>query len=164
MEAINKKIKQNITIAYKKYINPIYMNIEEYSHIMNIIPKEVEENEEIHLFEKKISDGYEEIINAIKEFCEKLKNISKTLNLNEDDSQGKLQKFIKNVLDNSFDALEKMFKWFEKDKENNANNYAIYTDYIKKLEEFYIIINKEIDYYNKKKKYIWKKHLNMKFF
>ena len=37
MEAINKKMRYNKTVSYKKNINPLYMNIEEYAIIMEKI-------------------------------------------------------------------------------------------------------------------------------
>lgn len=150
METITKK-RHNKTIAYKKNTIPIYMNIEEYSKMMDLTQKEAEKNKEIHLFEEKISNIYEEIKNAINEFCEKLKRISKTLDPNENDSKGKLQKIICNLLDNSSDALDKIMKKFDEYKENSDNNALIYTDYSKKLDEFYKSINQKIDDYNKKK-------------
>ena len=149
MEAINKKSRHTKTVSYKKNINPIYMNIEEYSKIMEIIPKEVEKNKEIHFFEEKISAVYEEINKAINEFCNKMKLILKSLNPNEDDTEGKLQKIIYNIVEDGSKALETIVQRFENDKENNAK---IYTDYSKKLDEFYKSINHKIDDYDKKRK------------
>ena len=149
MEAISKKSRHTKTVSYKKNINPLYMNIEEYSKIMEIIPKEVEKNKEIHFFEEKISGVYEDINKAINEFCNKMKLILKSLNPNEDDTEGKLQKIIRSILDEGSNALENIVKRFENDKENNTK---IYTDYSKKLDEFYKSINQKIDDYDKKRK------------
>ena len=148
MEAINKKHRHNKTVAYKKTVNPLYMSIEEYAKIMDIIPKEVEKNKEILLFEEKISNIYEEINNAIIEFCDKMRQISKKLNPNDDDNEGKLQKIINNILINGSDALENIVQRFEKDKENNKIN----TDYNKMLEEFYKNVTDKIDDFDKKRK------------
>ena len=83
-------------------------------------------------FNKEINP--EEINKAIKEFCNKMKQISKSLNPNDDDSEGKLQKIIYNIVEDGSKALETIVQRFENDKENNAK---IYTDYSKKLDEFY---------------------------
>ena len=145
MEMINKKIRHNKTITYKKNINPLLMSIEEYSKIMDIIPKEIEKNKEIHSFEETISNIYDEINNTINDFCDKMRQISKKLNPSDDDNEGKLQKIINNILISGSDALEKSVKRFENDKENNSK---INTDY----EEFYKSITGKIDDYDKKRK------------
>ena len=148
MEVINKIHRHNKTVTFKKNINPLYLSIEEYAKIMDIIPKEVEKNKEINSFEETISNIYEEINNAIIEFYEKMRQISKKLNPNDNDNEGKLQKIINNILVNGSDALENIAQRFENDKENNK----IYTDYYKKLEEFYKKVTDKIDDYDKKRK------------
>ena len=149
MEIINKRMRHTKTIAYKKTVNPLYMNIDEYAKIMEIIPKEVESNKEIHLFEEKISLIYEDINNTINEFCDKMRQIAKQLVPNDDDSEGKLQTIINNILQKSSASLENIVQKFESDKENNSK---IYTDYSKKLDDFYKIIANKVDEYNTKKK------------
>ena len=79
MEKSNKKLKHAKSINYKKYINNNLMNIAEYSKTMDRICKEFEKNKEIHEFEEKIFDIFEDIKTVTNEYCDKIRLISKQL-------------------------------------------------------------------------------------
>ena len=116
MDKSHKKQKIHKSINYKKFVNPLLTNIEEYNRAMNLIPKELDKNNEMRDLEEKLFDIYEEIKMATNEYCEKLRQISKELNPNEKNNEGKIQKVIYDILIYSIEELEIAMKSFKKKK------------------------------------------------
>ena len=150
MEKPNKKLKHVKTINYKKYFNSNLMNIEEYSKVLEIIPKEFEKNKEMHEFEEKIIDILDEIKLATNEYCERLKHISKQLNCNKENNIGIIQSIISDALKTSSKILEDAIKVF--DENRNNPNISIYEDYISELESFNKDYSLKIDTMDSKRK------------
>ena len=134
MEKSNKKLKHAKSINYKKYINNNLMNIAEYSKTMDRICKEFEKNKEIHEFEEKIFDIFEDIKTVTNEYCDKIKQISKQLNTNQEQNVGVVQKIISRILKKSSDVIDSSIKVFEENKRNP--NINLYEDYNLKLDSF----------------------------
>jgi hypothetical protein len=134
MEKQNKKLKHVKSINYKKCINNNLMSIAEYSKTMDRICKEFEKNKEIHEFEEKIFDFFEDIKTVTNEYCDKIKQISKQLNINQEQNVGIVQKIISRILKKSSDVIESTIKVFEENKKNP--NINLYEDYNLKLDSF----------------------------
>ena len=134
MEKSNKKLKHVKSINYKKYINNNLMNIAEYSKSMDRICKELEKNKEIHEFEEKIFDLFEDIKTVTNEYCDKIKQISKQLNTNQEQNFGIVQKIISRILKKSSDVIDCSIKVFEENK--RSPNINLYEDYNLKLDSF----------------------------
>ena len=126
------------------------MNIEEYSKVLEIIPKEFEKNKEMHEFEEKIIDILDEIKLATNEYCDKLKQISKQLNSNKENNIGIIQSIISNTLKTSSKILEDAIKVFDENRDNP--NISIYEDYISELESFNKDYSLKIDTMDSKRK------------
>ena len=150
MEKPNKKLKHVKNINYKKYFNSNLMNIEEYSKVLEIIPKEFEKNKEMHEFEEKIIEILDEIKSATNEYCDKLKQISKQLNSNKENNIGIIQSIISNTLKTSSKILEDAIKVFDENRDNP--NISIYEDYISELESFNKDYSLKIDTMDSKRK------------
>ena len=150
MEKSSKKSKHK-TLNFKKHINPLLMSIEEYNKAMEVIPKEIEKNKEFHEFEEKILKVYEEIKSATNEYCEKMKDISKQLNPNEKNTEGKIQKMIYDALTNVSEAIYATIKRFEDDKKNNINT-KIYEDYNSIFDSFNKEYSQKIEILDKTRK------------
>lgn len=133
MDKPHKKQKHHKTINYKKYINPSFTNFEEYNKAMDIIPKELEKNNEFRDFEEKIHDIYVELRNATNEYCEKIRLISKELNPEDIGYSGKLQKALLDLITISIEELENAIRKFKKDK---SKNYKMFDQYTISLEDF----------------------------
>ena len=110
------------------------MNIAEYSKTMDRICKEFEKNKEIHEFEEKIFDIFEDIKTVTNEYCDKIKQISKQLNTNQEQNVGVVQKIISRILKKSSDVIDSSIKVFEENKRNP--NINLYEDYNLKLDSF----------------------------
>ena len=134
MEKTNKKLKHVKSINYKKYINNNLMNIAEYSKSMDRISKELEKNKEIHEFEEKIFDIFEDIKTVTNEYCDKIKQISKQLNTNQEQNFGIVQKIISRIIKKSSDVIDCSIKVFEENK--RSPNINLYEDYNLKLDSF----------------------------
>ena len=134
MEKQNKKLKHVKSINYKKYINNNLMNIAEYSKSMDRICKELEKNKEIHEFEEKIFDIFEDIKTVTNEYCDKIKQISKQLNTNQEQNFGIVQKIISRIIKKSSDVIDCSIKVFEENK--RIPNINLYEDYNLKLDSF----------------------------
>ena len=143
--------KQNIhkSINYKKFVNLLLTNIEEYNRAMNLIPKELDKNNEMRDLEVKLFDIYEEIKMATNEYCEKLRQISKELNPNEKNNEGKIQKVIYDILIYSIEELEIAMKSFKKKK---SQNYKKFDEYNIQFEDFNKELVNNIELFDSKRK------------
>ena len=134
MEKQNKKLKHVKSINYKKCINNNLMSIAEYSKTMDRICKEFEKNKEIHEFEEKIFEFFEDIKTVTNEYCDKIKQISKQLNTNQEQNFGIVQKIISRIIKKSSDVIDCSIKVFEENK--RIPNINLYEDYNLKLDSF----------------------------
>ena len=134
MEKQNKKLKHTKAINYKKYINNNLMNIAEYNKTMEIIIKELGKNMEVHEFEEKIFDIFEDIKSATNEYCDKINQISKQLNSHQEKNIGIIQKIISKILKKSSEVMDNAIKVFEENKRIPINN--LYEDFNLKLDSF----------------------------
>lgn len=148
MEKSNKKAKHK-TLNFKKHINPLLMNIEEYNKAMEIIPRELENNKVYHELEEKIYTICDEVKNATTEYCEKIKEISKKLEPNEKNNEGKIQKMIYEGLTNVCESIYVMIKKFEEDKNKFNFSYEVYNS---KLESFNKEYSQKIEILNNTRK------------
>lgn len=158
MEKIHKKLKLYKTINFKKFINPSLADVEEYNKAMDVIPKEIEKNNELRDFEEKMYDIYNSLKAATNNYCDEIRNIAKELNPNDKEYSGKIQKVIYDIIINIVEELESAIKKFKKDK---SKNYQMFEEYIIPIDNF----NKEIinkieqfisdrkDYFEEMKKY-----------
>ncbi len=149
MDKSHKKQKIHKSINYKKFVNPLLTNIEEYNRAMNLIPKELDKNNEMRDLEEKLFDIYEEIKMATNEYCEKLRQISKELNPNEKNNEGKIQKVIYDILIYSIEELEIAMKSFKKKK---SQNYKKFDEYNIQFEDFNKELVNNIELFDSKRK------------
>ena len=149
MDKSHKKQKIHKSINYKKFVNPLLTNIEEYNRAMNLIPKELDKNNEMRDLEEKLFDIYEEIKMATNEYCEKLRQISKELNPNEKNNEGKIQKVIYDILIYSIEELEIDIKSFKKKK---SQNYKKFDEYNIQFEDFNKELVNNIELFDSKRK------------
>ena len=149
MDKPHKKQKIHKSINYKKFVNPLLTNIEEYNRAMNLIPKELDKNNEMRDLEEKLFDIYEEIKMATNEYCEKLRQISKELNPNEKNNEGKIQKVIYDILIYSIEELEIAMKSFKKKK---SQNYKKFDEYNIQFEDFNKELVNNIELFDSKRK------------
>ena len=150
MDKSHKKQKIHKSINYKKFVNPLLTNIEEYNRAMNLIPKELDKNNEMRDLEEKLFDIYEEIKMATNEYCEKLRQISKELNPNEKNNEGKIQKVIYDILIYSIEELEIAMKSFKKKKRQNYKKFD--ENKIKQFEDFNKELVNNIELFDSKRK------------
>ena len=149
MDKSHKKQKIHKSINYKKFVNPLLTNIEEYNRAMNLIPKELDKNNEMRDLEEKLFDIYEEIKMATNEYCEKLRQISKELNPNEKNNEGKIQKVIYDIIIYSIEELEIAMKSFKKKK---SQNYKKFDEYNIQFEDFNKELVNNIELFDSKRK------------
>ena len=149
MDKSHKKQKIHKSINYKKFVNPLFINIEEYNRAMILIPKELDKNNEMRDLEEKLFDIYEEIKMATNEYCEKLRQISKELNPNEKNNEGKIQKVIYDILIYSIEELEIAMKSFKKKK---SQNYKKFDEYNIQFEDFNKELVNNIELFDSKRK------------
>ena len=153
MESKEKPFKKyrNKTINYKKNVNPLLMHVEEYSKAMDIINKEINKNKEMHDFEDIIFDTFTEIKNATNEYCEKMREISKDLSPNDKNGEGRIQKFIFDILTNIANFMSKAVEKFE--GERKINTIAkVYEEYKKNIEDLNKKFTEKIEILNDSKK------------
>ena len=149
MDKSYKKQKSHKSNNYRKYMNPLLTYLEEYQKAMYLIPNEIDKNNNIKEFEVKIFGIYESIKNVTNEYCEKLKQISKELNPNDKEYEGKIQKVIYDILSNSVEELEKAIKSFN---DNKNKIFKMFDENCVQIENFSKEFDNKLESFDSNKK------------
>ena len=124
----------------KKKMNSFNKNIEDSNIEIPKFQKELEKNIQIRETQEKLINVYEKMRIATDEYCQKIKDISKSLNPNIDNLEGRLQKIIFDLLNNISEMMKRIIIKFEKKKINFS-----FKDMIESLRSKLDNFNKEYD-------------------
>ena len=124
----------------KKKMNSFNKNNEDSNIEIPKFPNELEKNIQIRETQEKLINVYEKMKIATDEYCQKIKDISKSLNPTIDNLEGKLQKIIFDLLNNISEMMKKIITKFEKKKINFS-----FKDMIESLRSKLDNFNKEYD-------------------